>query len=550
MGSSYSSHTTVHLPNFFPTGLARAWFSRLSTQLVDMGPPSSSRTGYAPLHHSPDPSLAPSVRALKATPWDDSNDEDASIPLADLFHRPCYSDGFHTPRELWQRGFRQVPSPLRRPLQAVLVLVLVIGLGSTMIVHQVTRSVYKEVLAEAVGSRGWVVFNATTPSPLRTLEPVPSEQVLDPGCLDEWVSTGELCAAAQGAFAGMSTIDVVYAYTNGSAALQNEWRAAIGPAINRATARHFREHDELRYSMRAIMAAFGPETIRSIKLMTTDFPVDRAPPSSLATAANASARIEGELHLGQVPHWLDVEQAGLPEGYPRVEMVHHSSMFTNASQLPTFNSLPIEASLHNVDMAPINLYMNDDFMVGMRNQRLSASDIGSALLGPMLRIDRHMLFRAHGPDEQSEGEQEGEWWGLTRGNWLLSRRFGLRKRGYLQHVPKSMPRALVREAAQHFDWALDVTRQSRFRGSSLEFQPAFIWNHYIVSVCPHVLRVCSTELTVYSLTGRETPRELAVELLRRPVRRQPRRAHLAGRGRHHPGRAGHDPRRNRRRRAV
>lgn len=71
----------------------------------------------------------------------------------------------------------------------------------------------------------------------------------------------------------------------------------------------------------------------------------------------------------QVPSWLDLSN-------PRVTVVPHSSIFANASHLPTFNSNAIQANLANIPgLAPHFIMMDDDLF-------LTAPWTRSDFLGP------------------------------------------------------------------------------------------------------------------------------------------------------------------------
>ena len=57
---------------------------------------------------------------------------------------------------------------------------------------------------------------------------------------------------------------------------------------------------------------------------------------------------------GQVPSWLNASN-------PRIKLVTHRDIFTNHSNLPTFNSAAIESQLHHINgLSRRFLYFNDD----------------------------------------------------------------------------------------------------------------------------------------------------------------------------------------------
>ncbi|KAJ5397027.1 hypothetical protein N7509_005140 [Penicillium cosmopolitanum] len=87
---------------------------------------------------------------------------------------------------------------------------------------------------------------------------------------------------------------------------------------------HFRDNDELRYSIRSL-DKYAP-WIRHIYIVTN----------------------------GQVPSWLDV-------GNPRVTIAKHTEIFENSSHLPVFSSSAIESNLDRISgLSETFLYFNDD----------------------------------------------------------------------------------------------------------------------------------------------------------------------------------------------
>jgi UDP-N-acetylglucosamine-lysosomal-enzyme len=90
----------------------------------------------------------------------------------------------------------------------------------------------------------------------------------------------------------------------------------------------YRDNQELKYSFRSLFK-YAP-WVRNIYLVTS----------------------------GQVPNWLNV-------WHPRVSVIPHSDIFSNASFLPTFSSPAIETQLHNIPgLSKKFIYCNDDVMFG------------------------------------------------------------------------------------------------------------------------------------------------------------------------------------------
>lgn len=71
-----------------------------------------------------------------------------------------------------------------------------------------------------------------------------------------------------------------------------------------------REHDELRYSVRSVMASFPPSLLGNFHLIVGDTPDYPAPPrEGNDSETNSNASKNGR--IAQIPWWLDFEQARL-----------------------------------------------------------------------------------------------------------------------------------------------------------------------------------------------------------------------------------------------
>ncbi|GAA5964404.1 hypothetical protein JCM21900_006418 [Sporobolomyces salmonicolor] len=308
-------------------------------------------------------------------------------------------------------------------------------------------------------------------------------------CAEAWVEKGELCEDVRDVLGERGAVDVLWTYTNGSDPLLRTWRAEVTgmlsgrvrPGVAKVreaqTARHFREHDELRYSMRSVLQAFAPSAVRKIHLLTADIPTNGLLRDIIDPhrAVGKSTPVLTASRLGQRPTWLNASASGTPP----LELSHHSPIFENPSHLPTFNSLSIESQFPSLRLASEHfLYMNDDtFLMGAN--KLVPADVGIPLLGPVFRIQTDLTVSGTSPSE-SAGDREGEWTSLKRANWLLDRRFGQRSRGYIAHIPKAFSLPLLREVGMIWHDELSETASSRFRGLNTEYQLAFLATHYII----------------------------------------------------------------------
>ena len=128
-------------------------------------------------------------------------------------------------------------------------------------------------------------------------------------------------------------MDLVYLWVSGQdpelARERNEWlrRCGLPTEVFNPDVRYV-ENDELRYSLRSV-DRFLP-WVRRVFIVTN----------------------------GQAPAWLERRN-------PRVRIVDHTEIFPDPSCLPTFNSVAIEAQLHNISgLAEHFLYSNDDCFIG------------------------------------------------------------------------------------------------------------------------------------------------------------------------------------------
>lgn len=145
---------------------------------------------------------------------------------------------------------------------------------------------------------------------------LPTEEVLrDPSILEE-----------------VEPVDVVYTWVDGSDGSwkksRDHWLKKTKSIVKaaRKTAR-FRNHDELKYSLRSVYA-FAP-FVRHIFIVTS----------------------------GQKPKWL--------ADHPKITVVSHKEIFSHKKHLPTFNSIAIEANLHHIPgLANKYIYFNDDVFLG------------------------------------------------------------------------------------------------------------------------------------------------------------------------------------------
>lgn len=365
--------------------------------------------------------------------------------------------------------------------------------------------------------------------------------------IEAWVARGEVLPGLD--FSDHATVDGLWFWVNGSDArhhaarnfyaqspgrmnLAEGWQASLRarPLGKSLSARaplqnaenRFREHDELRYSLRSAKKALG-RYLRTSHLVTTDFwpsglPQQKAPssPSSaVAEQSKASPRIvtskssgrsdvfhieAGLRRHGQLPQWLDVDAPGVMVGDESravaatggnasspVLKVHHDwsvsahlrsvdaatqavpeapseqgTLQRKLLTLPTFNSLAAESSLGiNVPgLAENFFYSNDDMFL---DAPLSPSDFFSPLYGMVLHVNKYFPVT---PAEHPRYVQ-GETPSMQYSAWLLGRRFGMRTRHYVLHVQKVHSTPLLHETRMMWGDDFAQTALRRFRGSGL-----------------------------------------------------------------------------------
>lgn len=130
-------------------------------------------------------------------------------------------------------------------------------------------------------------------------------------------------------------IDVVYTWVDGS---DKHWQEDLGAFIahqgldrflmhDSLSKKRFRDHDELKYSLRSL-EAHAP-WVHHIYIVTAD----------------------------QIPSWI--------QEHPKITFISHKQIFTEAADLPSFNSMAIEANLHRIPgLSEHYIYFNDDVFLG------------------------------------------------------------------------------------------------------------------------------------------------------------------------------------------
>lgn len=237
-------------------------------------------------------------------------------------------------------------------------------------------------------------------------------------------------------------VDAVYLWVDDA---DPAWRArrddtmrslGVEPGHESAEDARFRQHDELRYSMRSL-SQFAP-WIRHVYLVT-----DR-----------------------QVPPWLD-------QDCPRVSVVDHRELFADRGRLPTYNSHALSSMLHHLPgLANHFLYLNDDFFFGRRT-------------GAELWFDGNGLPRCYytGTTADPEDLIDPSALGKARNHTfdLVKQLTGRVRRRNLQHGPYAMSKELMFDLERtlpeefHRTWASQLRNETDFVIERLHSQVGHAW---------------------------------------------------------------------------
>ncbi|KAI0366952.1 hypothetical protein BV20DRAFT_951200 [Pilatotrama ljubarskyi] len=309
-----------------------------------------------------------------------------------------------------------------------------------------------------------------------TLRPV---RDLPSHCLDAYYSSGQLCHDSFGPI----PMDVVWTWVNGSDPLFTDARDR---AVSRFTdddpyrpikknnpSRMFRDHDELRHSVRSVLDNFRPYTNR-FRILTSDFYYPEKDFSNQSFPDPGP----GYWRLGLQPQWLQTSDYSTPwqDGNVQLSLTHHAHFFEPYNDT-IFNSYAIESQFsHLQDVSESFIYMNDDFYM---MTPLTPASFYTSPYGIVLRLQEGLQVSPDKPDDHVQGE----WRSMGESNWLLSNRFGARHRPYVVHEAKAVSFAMIQELALVWPDAIAKTATHAFReteGGDGDFYNMFMHAHYIV----------------------------------------------------------------------
>lgn len=221
-------------------------------------------------------------------------------------------------------------------------------------------------------------------------------------------------------------IDVVYTWVDGADPTWLQTKAhAVGSADELAFTERaqdesrFADHDELRYSLRAL-EQFAP-WINHVWIVTAD----------------------------QRPGWLQRD-------HPWISVVDHRDIFPGQAGLPTFNSHAIEACLHRIPgLSEHFLYLNDDMILGRSvapEQFFHPSGIGKFFYSRAL-VD----YRDHVAGEIASSTA------AKNARSLLSERYGVTFARKFYHTASALHVSELSRLETEFADVFAATRRAKFR---------------------------------------------------------------------------------------
>ncbi|KIY68296.1 hypothetical protein CYLTODRAFT_443420 [Cylindrobasidium torrendii FP15055 ss-10] len=317
------------------------------------------------------------------------------------------------------------------------------------------------------------------------IRPIRAHSLISDECLDHWVSTSVWDGPCAVLAVDEAAIDIIWTWTNGSDPFHEHTRSRyIGETGHHPKNARFREHDELRFSLRSAMLATSAWKNSAWHVITPDVEDPQ----------------DGSKRLGLLPQWVNTNTSAQRVGDRAPITFHHDSQLFRyartgrqeydpeeveewrAKVLPTFNSHAIEAQFSNLDPKVVSeniITTNDDQYLLIP---MPPSAFHSPLYGPVLRLDRGIKV---GGDDKATADGGGEWLSLGWTAHQLNQRFGTRQRSYVVHDARSFSLPLMHEVSLAFADQFTYTALSRFRGMhntppEVEINTIFISTHWII----------------------------------------------------------------------
>lgn len=219
-------------------------------------------------------------------------------------------------------------------------------------------------------------------------------------------------------------VDIVYLWVNGG---DVEWRRIRDAYVSHNSetvsdanvSYRYSDNDELKYSLRSVMeyASF----FNHIYIVTMD----------------------------QVPKWF-VE-------HPRITIVDHTEIFKHQEDLPTFNSMAIEANIHRIpNLSEHFIYFNDDMFLG---DYVKATDFFSE--SGLVRV----MFEksCYSPSGIPLSNEIGFLRASRNTNNLLNQTYQKKRRLFVCHAPYALRKSYMESSEREFAQAFAMTSSHKFR---------------------------------------------------------------------------------------
>ncbi|PPQ65809.1 hypothetical protein CVT26_000394 [Gymnopilus dilepis] len=352
-------------------------------------------------------------------------------------------------------------------------------------------------------SNFYLLFTPDDPVPAdTTTRRIATHDAISDDCLEYWISKGRWSNACLRLKIEEPRIDFVWTWVNGSDPLHRAARESHPPPVlssrpqrlptSSNVEKQYRQHDELRYSLRSARKATAGWRESMFHLVANSFSIPLPPYEGEGSDFRYGIR------LGQVPQWLDLWTSD--EGSPSITVHHDVDIFRllpakfdevpstadlaawREASIPTFNSMAVESQLANLPPADVSentlvFVMDDNYFL----LPLPTSSFYSPIHGPILQLQPDLLVDPSGKHGSPPGWSE--WRGLETADSRLSERFGTRGRPYLVHNARSLPLPLLHEASLTFPSAFSSTATSRFRGQDAarpETHTLWLATHFII----------------------------------------------------------------------
>lgn len=259
-------------------------------------------------------------------------------------------------------------------------------------------------------------------------------------------------------------VDVVYTWVDSAdprwEAGRREWADRQGAKLDSSdNDQRYLDRDELRYSLRSLWL-YAP-FVRNVFIVTA----------------------------GHHPKWLNVTHSN-------VHVIHHTLIFPDPEDLPTFNSHAIEACLHRIPgLAEHFVYFNDDVFLGRETTVNTFFTKGGLMKS---RLSRTQSIPAVQPDMTATPTD----WAAYNAAEVISRDFGILFDRKVMHVPMPMKCSLLNEIEERYRDLVTTTRTARFRSPTDLAIPSMLAHFYGISVAKGVEWETVAGEYIYADTGR------------------------------------------------